>query len=243
MVSYEKGVINMERKKLHIMAVGAHIGDMELTVGGILAKHALMEDRITTVALTAGEKGNPDFITVEDYRKQKIHEANEFTSMLKGQAIVLDYNDGELPDNDEVRFKLCDIIRREKPNILITHWKNSIHKDHRTTYNIVKDAQYYAGVKGFERDNPNHFAAGPYYAENWEDALDFKPYIYVDITEGYELWKKAVSTMWFVTNSKSFKYLEYYDHLSRVRGTESRRKNAQCLAVDPENIKKIIDHF
>ena len=39
-----------------ILAIGAHIGDMELTCGGVLATHALKGDKIVTVALTAGEK-------------------------------------------------------------------------------------------------------------------------------------------------------------------------------------------
>jgi LmbE family N-acetylglucosaminyl deacetylase len=163
--------------------------------------------------------------------------------MLGAEAIVLNYKDGELPDNDKVRFEVCDIIRKYKPNILITHRKNSMHKDHALAHRIVVDAQFYAGVKGFEREYPAHFAAGPYFAENWEDPYDFKPYTYVDITEGYDLWMKAVSTHWFVTNSTSFKYLEYYDALSKVRGIECRRQRAEAFAVDPMAMRKIIDSF
>lgn len=225
------------------MAIGAHIGDMELTAGGVLARHAVLGDKITTLALTAGEKGNPPSISVEEYRKQKVREANIFAEMLGGEAIVLDYNDGELPDNDKVRFEVCDIIRKYKPNVLITHWKNSMHKDHALTHRIVLDAQFYAGVKGFDREYPAYYAAGPYFAENWEDSYDFKPYIYVDITEGYDLWIKAVSTHFFATNSTSFKYLEYYDALSKVRGAECRRGRAEAFAVDPMAMRKVIDSF
>ena len=41
-----------------IMAIGGHIGDMELTCGGVLATMALKGCKIITVALTAGERGN-----------------------------------------------------------------------------------------------------------------------------------------------------------------------------------------
>lgn len=233
----------MERKVLTIMAIGAHIGDMELTAGGVLAKQSLLGDHIITLALTAGEKGNPSNMTTDEYRVQKLEEAKKFASILNGEAIVLNYKDGELPDNEEVRYEVCDLIRKYKPNVLITHWKNSIHKDHALTYKIVKDAQFYAGVSGFVREYDAHFASGPYYAENWEDQYDFKPYIYVDIEEGYELWKKAVSTHWFAANSKSFKYLEYYDHLSFVRGAECRKIRAQAFAVDPMSMKIVKDCF
>lgn len=233
----------MERKQVTIMAIGGHVGDMELTAGGVLAKHSIMGDKIITVALTAGEKGNPPHMTPEEYRVQKVEEANQFASMLNGEAIVLPYKDGELPDTDKVRYEVCDLIRKHKPNILITHWKNSMHKDHALTHRIVVDAQFYAGVAGFQREDSPHYAAGPYFAENWEDPTEFKPYIFIDITEGYELWKKAVSTHWFVTGSKSFKYLEYYDHLSFVRGAECRKPRAQAFAIDPIQMKIVKDSF
>lgn len=233
----------MERKQLHIMAIGAHVGDMELTAGGVLAQHAAMGDKITIVNMTPGEKGNPPHLTVEQYAEQKIREAREFAEMLGGQSIVLDYKDGELPDTDEPRFKIADLIREHKPNILITHWKNSMHKDHTITSRIVVDAQFYAGIRGFERENPAHFAAGPYFAENWEDPYDFKPYTYIDISKGYDLWMEALKKIWFVTNSTSFKYYEYYDALSKVRGCESRKGRAQAFAVDPLSIKQVKESF
>ena len=41
--------------------------------------------------------------------------------MLGGEAVVLPYKDGELPDNEEVRFMVADIIRKYKPDVVITH--------------------------------------------------------------------------------------------------------------------------
>lgn len=229
----------MSENKLTILAVGAHIGDMELTCGGVLASHFLRGDNIVTLALTAGEKGAPAGRELEDYRKQKVQEAEEFAKILGGRAIVFDYPDGELPDDDNVRFRVCDVIREVKPNVIITHFKNSMHKDHSNTHKIVTDARFYAANQFFQRKNPPHFAAKLYFAENWEDAIDFRPYLYIDVTEGYELWQKAAASHWFVTGSKSFPYLEYYSHLSRVRGIEARCGRAQCFAVPPETIKEV----
>lgn len=229
----------MDNKNLTILAVGGHIGDMELTAGMALAKHALEGAKIVTLALTAGEKGAPKGREIADYRKQKVEEAKAFASMLNGEAIVFDYKDGELPDNEEVRMQVCDVIRQVKPDILITHYKSAMHKDHNNTHKIVTDARYYAALPGFERAYAPHFARSLYYAENWEDAVDYKPYLYVDTTEGYELWKKAVSTHWFVTGSTSFPYLEYYDHLSRVRGIECRKGRAETFMIPPETYRVI----
>ena len=233
----------MKEQKITILAIGGHVGDMELTAGGILATHALRGDNIVTLALTAGEKGAPENMDLSDYRKQKVTEAETFAKMLGGRAIVFDYPDGELPDNDEVRFEVCDVIRQVKPNVIITHFKNSMHKDHMNSNKIVIDARFYASNEFFIRKSPRFFASKLYFAENWEDAVDFKPYVYVDISKGFELWQKAVATHWFVTGSKSFPYLEYYTHLSRVRGIEARKDRAECFSVPEETMKLIKDNL
>lgn len=228
----------MNKETLTILAIGGHVGDMELTAGGVLATHSLKGDKIVTLALTAGERGVPAGRDVADYRIQKVKEAQTFAEMLGGNSIVFDYPDGELPDNDEVRMQVCDVIREVKPNVIITHFKNSMHKDHMTTHRIVNDAWFFAGLGALTRKNPAFFASRMYYAENWEDAVGFKPYAYVDISkEGYDLWIKAVSTHWFVTGSTSFEYLEYYKHLSRVRGIESRKEYAECFAIPEESMR------
>ncbi|NQX70043.1 GlcNAc-PI de-N-acetylase [Paenibacillus ferrarius] len=228
----------MSEEKLTILAIGGHVGDMELTAGGLLASHSLKGDRIVTLALTAGERGVPAGRDRMEYREQKVNEAKGFAEMLGGESFVFDIPDGELQDNDEMRFRVCDVIRQVRPNVLITHFKNSMHKDHMTTHRIVNDARFYAGLSSFERELPAHFASRLYYAENWEDAVDYKPYIYVDFSEeAYDLWVKAVSLHWFVTGSKSFPYLEYYKHLVRVRGIEARKQYAQTFMIPEENMR------
>ncbi len=225
----------MMNEKHSVLAIGGHVGDMELTAGQLLAACALQGGKITTLALTAGEKGAPSGRSTEDYRKQKLTEAGAFAEALGGEAYVLDYSDGLLPDDDKVRFEVCDIIRNVKPDILITHHRNSMHKDHMACHRIVEDARFYAGIAGFKRELPAHFSRTLYFAENWEDAIDFKPYIYLDTTAGYELWKKAIVKHSFVIESKSFPYFEYYDTLSRVRGIEARTARAECFMIPDEN--------
>ncbi|QAY66999.1 PIG-L deacetylase family protein [Paenibacillus protaetiae] len=228
----------MNEQKLTILAIGGHVGDMELTAGGVLASHSLKGDRIVTLALTAGERGVPAGREVGEYREQKVREAKEFAGLLGGEAIVLDTPDGELQDNEENRLQVCDVIRAVKPNVIITHFKSSMHKDHNTTHLIVNDARYYAALAPLKRELPAHFAAKLYYAENWEDAVDYKPYLYIDFDQAaFELWEKAVSRHWFVTGSRSFPYLEYYKHLARVRGIEARKLYAETFMIPPETMR------
>lgn len=227
-----------------IMAIGGHIGDTELTCGGVLATMALKGYHIITVALTGGERGNPPHLSVAEYRKQKENEANTFAQMLGGEAIVFPYTDGELPEGDDVKLALCDLIRKYKPCALLTHWKKSIHKDHEATYRIVRDAQFFAGLPSIEREHSAHYAAGPYLAQNWEDSEDFKPYTYIEVSEeGFALWEKAIETHWFAINSKSFKYKEYYSHLMSCNGCLARTKYAEAFNIEEPHKKVVRTEF
>ncbi|MGB4180354.1 MAG: PIG-L family deacetylase [Bacilli bacterium] len=214
-----------------IMAIGGHVGDMELTTGCVLAHQALKGDKIVTMALTAGERGNPKDVPVSEYRKQKVREAFEFARMLKGEAIVFDYPDGELPDNEKVRFEVAAAIRKYRPNIIFTHWKNSMHKDHANCHKIVVDAAFLAAVYDGDKLEGEKAWAPVYFAENWEDREGFDPYIYVNCGDGYELWTEAIKKHWFIMNSPSFRYYDYYTHLTYVRGCLAKYKHAQCFNV------------
>lgn len=219
-----------------ILAIGAHIGDMELTCGGLLAAAAVQGGKAVTLALTAGEKGAPAGIDVGMYRRQKIEEARAFAEELGGKSYVLGHRDGELEDDEVVRFEVCDIIRTVKPDIIVTHHEKSMHKDHAACHRIVVDAWFYAAIEGFQRGLPRHFARHLYFAENWEDAQDFKPYLYLDVSEGYDLWHKAIDHHRFAIESTSFAYKEYYAHLKRLRGIEGRTKYCECFMIPPEQM-------
>ena len=59
----------MEKKKLTVLAIGAHIGDAELTAGALLATAAVNGGKAVTLALTAGEKGAPIGADIAEYRR------------------------------------------------------------------------------------------------------------------------------------------------------------------------------
>lgn len=214
-----------------ILAIGGHIGDAELTAGGVLASNAVDGGKSFTLALTAGERGNPTHITVEDYRKQKISEAEAFAELMNGKAYVLPYADGELPDNDEVRYAVANVIREVRPDVIITHWKSTMHKDHDRCHKIVCDAQFLSSVVECDKIKGERKYAPVYFAENWEDDPDFTPYIYVDITRGFDLWCEGMKKHRFIMNSCDFAYFDYYTSLARVRGCLNKTKYAEAFGV------------
>ena len=234
----------MDRKQKTIMAVGAHIGDVQLTCGLLLAKHAMAGDKVVIVNLTAGERGTPQGMATEDFRVKNIADAKAFAETLGGIDITLDTPDGELVHSQDAAITLADIMREYAVDTVLGHWKSSLHKDHIAAYQLTVDAIFFASLPTFERPifdtqsgcligkKPPAPIHGIYYAENWEDAEGFEPYIFVDVTEAFPLWRDAVKKLWLTENSRDFKYLRYYEALSIMRGALIRRDHAVALGVD-----------
>lgn len=215
---------------MKIMAIGGHAGDMDLTAGATLAQAVMDGHEVVLFHLTPGEKGHPT-LSARDYAKQKIEEAQAFATTIGGKARFLDYGDGELPVNEAVKFQVADVIREEKPQVVITHWKNSIHKDHANTHLIVEDAVFYAEIKAFERSHPPHGVGRLYYADNWEDPFDYNPDVFVGIRqEAYDLWLKAASHYAYARGETGFQFLEYYKALFPVRGLPHGFPRAEAFA-------------
>ena len=196
-----------------ILAIGGHIGDACLTAGGVMASNAVEGGKNYTLALTAGERGNPAHMTKEEYRVQKIKEAENFMALMNGEAFVLEYEDGELPNNEKVRMQVAEIIVKLKPDIIITHWRSQMHKDHNNTHYIVQDARFIASVVGTQ------------YGRH------------------YDLWCKALHEHWFVMNSKDFAYYDYYTSLARCRGALCKKQYAECFNIFEYSKKVVKDQL
>ncbi|MGD6831147.1 PIG-L deacetylase family protein [Sutcliffiella halmapala] len=214
---------------MNLVVLGAHCGDAEIQAGAIAYKYAKAGHRVTFVHLTAGEKGNPQETTIEDYREQKIIESEKAAAVLGVDTITLDYRDAELTFNDEIVTRVAKLMRELKPKTVITHWENSIHPDHDLCAQIVQAAQLKAGLPGFDLDGlPAHFYTY-FHSENWEDMEEYVPDIFIDVSEEFDTYLEALSQYWFVKNSKSFRYYDYYQALGTVRGCVNRTKYAQTL--------------
>ncbi len=223
-----------------LLAVGAHAGDMEITAGALLAKQAKAGDRVVILHLTLGEGGDPRK-TPQQYGEQKRKEAVEAAKAIGAEVLFGPYKDGELPNNDEVRRYVSDVIRQVKPTHLITHWKNSLHKDHTTTHAVVTDATLMASLPGVQSIFPAHRGLRSIlFAENWEDKPDFNPYVYVDVSDSIQEWEKCVTQYEFIRGGVSkYPYLEYYKALLKVRGAEGGIGLAECFDIDPYGKKQV----
>ncbi len=224
-----------------ILAVGAHCGDMEISCGAVLAGFIRQGGRVVLLHLTLGEGGNPR-LSPAVYGEQKRREAAAAAQALGAEVIYGPYKDGELPDNEEASRYVADVIRQVKPTILITHWKNSIHKDHSATFRLVQNAELLAALPAVNTGHePYSGIQRILLAENWEDKEGFSPYTYIDVAADLETWEKSVKQYEFIRGGiSSYPYFDYYKALARVRGAESSLHDAVAFEIDQTGKKQIL---
>lgn len=216
-----------------VMAVTAHPGDGMFTMGAVLAKQVERGGASVLLSLSLGERGAPKDIPVQQYGSMQRTATDNATRLIGAETIFLDYPDAEVPFNEESSLRVSDAIRKQRPEGVVTHWSGSWHKDHQACHLIVRDAVFYAGLETLTREHPAHAVSSIFYAENWEDAVNFVPDTYIDIDSIYEKWMQACDCypMWR-GQTGFFRYNDYYSSLSVMRGCLSGSRHAVALMSD-----------
>ena len=127
----------MEDKKT-LMVVAAHPDDPEFGAGGTVAKYVREGWRAVYVICTNGDKGTPDpEMTSERLAVIREQEQKDAAKVLGvSEIIFLGHPDGWLVDGPEFRGELVRLIRKYRPELVITHdptRKYMGHHDHRIT--------------------------------------------------------------------------------------------------------------
>ncbi|MDQ4044689.1 MAG: PIG-L family deacetylase [Chloroflexota bacterium] len=212
-----------------IMVIGAHAADAEIMGGATVLKHVDAGWRAVMVHMTPGEKGHPK-LSPQEYKAIKDKEAEEAAKVLGADSVMMPWPDGELPVNEDVQMAVGDVIRQYRPNIILTHWKGSFHRDHNNTYHNVLASLFFAGLPAFEREHPPHRPEKIYFAENWEDVENFRPEIYVDVSGVWDRYIEAIHAYsLFRGEVVSFRYEQWYRGASKMRGAEAGFDRAVAL--------------
>jgi len=222
-----------DTKPGRVMAICAHPGDGLFTMGAVLAQQVERGGTGVLLSLSLGEKGAPKNIAVPQYGEMQRTATQKAAGLLGAEAIFFSYPDAEIPFNEEISLRVCDAIREQRPEVVVTHWSGSWHKDHQNCHLIVRDAIFYAGLETLARSQPAHSVSKVFYAENWEDAANFLPDTYVNIEPVYEKWLQACDfyPMWR-GQTGFFRYHDYYSSLAVMRGCLSGNKHAVALMSD-----------
>jgi bacillithiol biosynthesis deacetylase BshB1 len=174
---------------LDVLAIAAHRDDVEQTCGGTLLKMAQAGRRTGILDLTRGEMGTRG--TAQDRER----EAGDAARILRvSWREALDIPDGRVENTWENRLKVAEVIREQRPRVVILPYWKGRHPDHYTASTLGYEACFLAGLAKLDLNSnlgraDEAVASLPHrpfkivYATLY---YDIRPTFVVDISEQFE---------------------------------------------------------
>ncbi len=214
-----------------VLAIHAHPDDVEILAGGTLALLASRGHSIVIATMTAGDCGSAEF-NAERLSEIRRAEAAQAAGLIGAAYICAEFRDLAIFSNDGSRRKVCELIRRVRPDLVLTASPADYHCDHEATSALVRDACFGAST-------PNYVTG----ASGAVSALEAIPHLYfMDSIEGVDrdgrpvgadLWVDVGETFarkremlachesqrnWLRTQHHIEDYLETMEKWTRTRG-------------------------
>lgn len=142
-----------------ILAFGAHADDVEIGMGGSLAKYAALGKKILICDLTKAELSSNGTV------KKRIQEAKRAAAILGVERISLDLPDRGLFMNKDAIDEIVAIIRRYRPKLLFAPYYEDRHPDHGNCMRLVEEAAFSAGIRKY-REETGPGVEGPHKANH-----------------------------------------------------------------------------
>jgi N-acetylglucosamine malate deacetylase 1 len=176
----------MTDSTVDLLAIMAHPDDAELLCGGTLARAADQGHRTGVLDLTGGESGTwGDTAT----RASEAEHAARILGLTT--RVNAGLPDASLENTPGARWTVAQHIRTLRPRVVILHWPEGRHPDHRVASQLAYDACFLAGLRRAPIDGEPHRPHKVLYAQAYrEEAV--KPTFVVDITDQIERKLEAI---------------------------------------------------
>lgn len=192
-----------------ILAIGAHPDDVEIGVGGLLARHRAQGDEIHILTLTGGEQGGPTGL--------RRVEAEQAAQTLGANLYLGDLPDTDVGEGGETIRIIQSAVDTTKPSVVYTHTINDAHQDHRATHRATVVATRQVG-NVFCYQSPSTTVA-------------FTPTCFVDITD--YLHHKVAAIACYQTQVVKAPYLaaDLIEATARYWGRFAKYRHVEPLEV------------
>lgn len=131
-----------------VLAFGPHADDIELGIGGTLARHAAEGHRVGLCDLTRAElstNGTPE------QREAEAASAAKVLGAVWRQN--LGWPDGGIEPAREYIRAAVDVIRRARPRVIAIPYWDDRHPDHVAASHVLRKAAFAAGLRRYETDD------------------------------------------------------------------------------------------
>jgi bacillithiol biosynthesis deacetylase BshB1 len=171
-----------------VLAIGAHPDDADLGLGGTLLLLAAQGFSTAILDLTQGEaasRGTPE---------ERLREADKAARVLQvRERYNAELPDGGLANTPEQRMRIVPFIRALRPSIILNHHPTDRHPDHAVAHDLVRDANFFAGVASIETDEEPYRAPHIYLYHPYQDSNDAPAFV-MDISDFLERKLRALQS-------------------------------------------------
>lgn len=188
--------------KKEILVILAHPDDPEFFLGGTIARWIKTGHTVRYVLLTQGDKGAKDVtLTAKDISAIRIAEQRAACDFLGVSSVdFMDYEDGYIAPDLEMRKRVVRYIRKYRPQILVTCDPSNLfpsqnyinHPDHRYAGQVVVDAVFPAAGNHFFFTELVNEGYPPHEVEEVWMSLTQQPDVTLDVTDFWPVRLEAL---------------------------------------------------
>jgi len=151
---------------MRVLAFGAHPDDIEIGMGGTIARHVAAGDRVVMAVAT-----------IPTNREQRRQEAARAAEVLGADLILLDIPPRHLGHTRAVVGRFDEVLERERPDIIYTHWNSDSHQDHTAVAlaTITAARHNRCALLMYEQTIPGGIVPWGFRAQSYVDITPFMP--------------------------------------------------------------------
>jgi bacillithiol biosynthesis deacetylase BshB1 len=210
---------------LDILAFGVHPDDIELGCAGTILAAIAEGKKVGIVDLTQGELG-----TRGTAETRKVEAAN--AAKVLGVAVRenLKMADGFFANDETHQRKIIEVIRKYKPQIILSNAPEDRHPDHGRSSKLVSDAAFLSGLRKIEtRDSDGNIQEQhrPAYVFHYIQDRFIQPDFAIDITAFHD--KKLESILCYTTQFHSKSSIEPQTYISSPQFLDTVKARAMML--------------
>ncbi len=219
----------IKEKVKTVLAVGCHPDDVEILSAGTLALLKTKGWNIEIATMTHGDLGSVT-LSREEISEVRKNEAAESAKLLDANYYCMGNDDIFMIYEPTTLKKSIDLIRKVKPDVVITQSPKDYMVDHEVTSRVVKTACFSAAIKNIETEN-EAFDKIPhlYYMDSLEGTDNFgnpiNPTTIVDISSTINIKEKMLKKhdsqrSWLMSHNGIDEYIISMKEFSAKRGKE-----------------------
>ena len=175
----------MTISQVDLLAIGPHPDDIEIGIGGIVAKHAALGHRVGLCDLTAGEMGSNG--TVEE----RLGEAEAARAVLGATwRVNLRPPDRAIGSSPDHQRAVASLVRSAKPKVVAIPYWSDRHPDHVAASHLLTEGVFSAGLRRYNAEGEAWKPESVCYYFINDMAV---PSFVVDVSEHYETKRRALA--------------------------------------------------